>query len=389
MKPNKIAESVGNLFKQGGVTPSEPQNTHVELASQAAPEPVQSADHGERDGDGNMPKLAAFSNDRNRVLKDIAARRNAQAVTEGNEDMPATDEDGNETESNAAAPEPEGADLDAGEQEQTPDAGATTVAAQPAPAAPAPEETREIIVDGNRVQVPLSKIVEMGTRTLQKEVAADVRLNQASQLLAEAKRIAEGQQPPQGAAQHQAMDALNDDQLAELIQFGTKEQAAQAIKALRSSAPQIKPEEIVRLVQQSVGPQLSWEEGKKFAHTEYGDLLEDDDLRTIFLNKENVLRAANDQRGYAELYKAIGDEIRVKFNRPKPGQALPAAKPNASTATRTMAEKQAAKAQAPAAPRLASARLDGDGGQPKPPSRAEVIDKMRRARAFQPYAAQK
>lgn len=389
MKPNKIAESVGNLFTKGGVTPSEPTNTHVELASQAAPEPEQRPDHGERDGDGSLPKLAALSNDRSRVLKDIAARRNAQAVTEGNEDMPATDEDGNEQESNAAAPEPEGADLDAGGQEQTPDAGATTVAAQTAPAAPAPEETREIIVDGQRHQVPLSKIVEMGTRTLQKEVAADVRLNQASQLLAEAKRIAEGQQPPQGAAQPQAMGALDDDQLAELIQYGTKEQAAQAIKALRSSAPQVRPEDIARYAQQAVAPQMAFEAGKNFVQSEYGDLLGDEDLRAIFLNKENALRKSGDQRGYVELYKAIGDEIRTKFNRPKAGVRLPAAPAPTSTGNRSMAEKQAAKAQAPAAPRLASARLDGDGGQPKPPTRGEVIDKMRKARAFQPYASQK
>lgn len=389
MKPSKIAESVGNLFSKGGVTPSEPTNTHVELASQAAPEPEQRPDHGERDGDGSLPKLAAFSNDRSRVLKDIAERRNAQAVTEGNEDMPATDEDGNEQESNAAAPEPEGADLDAGEQEQTPDAGATTVAAQSAPAAPAPEETREIIVDGQRHNVPLSKIVEMGTRTLQKEVAADVRLNQASQLLAEAKRIAEGQQPPQGAAQPQAMDALNDDQLAELIQYGTKEQAAQAIKALRSSAPQYKPEDIARYAQQAVAPQMAFEAGKNFAQTEYGDILNDPDLGAIFLNRENALRNSGDQRSYVELYKAIGDDMRVKFNRPKAGAALPAATVKPSTPNRTMAEKQAAKAQAPAAPRLASARLDGEGSQPKPPTRGEVIDRMRASRAFRPYAAQK
>lgn len=388
MKPNKVAEAVGNLFKQGGVTPTEPTNTHVELASQSSPEPEQKADHGERDGDGKLPDSYAKLGDRARVLKDIAERRNAQAVTEGNEDMPATDEDGNETETNAAAPEPEGADLNAGEQDQTPDAGGTEpVAAQPVPVAPAPEETREIIVDGQRVQVPLSKIVEMGTRTLQKEVAADVRLNQASQLLAEAKRIAEQSQPPQGAAQP-TMDELNDDQLAELIQYGTKEQAAQAIKALRSSAPQVKPEDIARYAQQAVAPQMAFEAGKNFAAMEYGDILNDPDLGAIFLNRENALRKSGDQRSYVELYKAIGDDIRTKFNRPKPGAALP---PQAasSTAGRTMAEKQAAKAQAPSAPRLASARLDGEGSEPRPPTRSEIIDRTRRARGYQPYSAQK
>lgn len=133
---------------------------------------------------------------------------------------------------------------------------------------------------------------------------------------------------------------------------------------------------------------MAFAEGKKFARTEYGDLLNDPDLGAIFLMKENAFRKAGDQRGYNELYKAIGDEMRVKFVRPKPGAtAAPAAQP--STQGRTMAEKQAAKAQAPAAPRLASARLDGDGNQPRPATRAEIIDKQRRARGFQPYSAQK
>ena len=383
MRLNEAAKAVKDVFTSGGVTPSAPTNTHVELSSQSAPEPT--PNHGEKDGDGKLPELAAFKNDRARVLKEIAARSNAQADADASENMPGTDEDGNEVESTPAAPEPEGRDLDAGTQEQQPDAGATTVAAQETPAAPAaPEETRTLIIDGQTVQVPVSKIYDTGTRALQKEIAADMRLNQASALLAEAKRIAEQQHQPQQQPAAQ-VNELNDDQLAELIQFGTKEQAAQAIKALRGSSPQIKPEEIVRAAQQAVAPQMAFEAAKNFAVAEYGDILNDPDLGAIFLNRENALRKAGDQRGYTELYKAIGDDIRTKFNRPKPGQAaVPAASP--STVTRTMAEKQAAKAQAPAAPRLASARLDGEGSQPRPPTNAEIIDRQRRARGFRPYA---
>ena len=386
MKLSQAASAVKEVFATS-VTQSAPTNTHVELSSQSSPEPV--PNHGEKDGDGNLPELISVKGDRARALKEIADRRNAQAIAEGNEDLPATDEDGNEAETAAPPTEQQGADLDAGTQEQQPDAGATTVAAQETPAAPAaPEETREIIVDGQRHNVPLSKIVEMGTRTLQKEVAADLRLNQASALLAEAKRIAEQQQQPAQQPQQPQIGELNDDQLAELIQFGTREQATQAVKVLRSQNA-IKQEEIVRAAQQAVAPQMAFEAAKTYAITEYGDILNDPDLGAIFLNRENALRKAGDQRGYVELYKAIGDDMRAKFNRPKPGAAAtpPAAQP--STAGRTMAEKQAAKAQAPAAPRLASARLDGEGTQPRPPTRSEIIDRQRRARGFQPYSAQK
>ena len=134
---------------------------------------------------------------------------------------------------------------------------------------------------------------------------------------------------------------------------------------------------------------MAFEAAKSFASTEYGDLLTDPDLGTIFLQRENVARANGDQRSYTDLYKAIGDDLRTKFNRPKPGATVGTPVGQPSTQGRTMAEKQIAKAQAPAAPRLASARLDGDGTQPRAPTRSEIIDKQRRARGFQPYSAQK
>ena len=388
MKPSKIAESVGNLFTKGGVTPSEPTNTHVELASQSASEQEVRPDHGERDGDGNLPKLAALSNDRARVLKEIAERRNAQAVVEGDETVVQRDEDGNELESAPAAPEVEGKDLDAGSQEQSPDAGDTEpVAAQPAPAVPAPEEMRTLIIDGQSVQVPVSKIIETGQRALQKEIAADARLNQASQLLAEAKRLAEQQSQPKQPAGDQPVD-MTLAEATRLIRYGDDEQATKAMEWFQARQQPVKTEEIVRAAKEAVAPQMAFEAGKNFVQTEYGDLLADPDYRAIFLSKENALRESGDQRPYVELYKAIGDEMRVKFNKPKPGSTtLPAAKP--STPSRSMEEKRAAKANAPAAPKLASARLDGEGTEPRPPSRGEVIDRMRKARAFQPYAAQK
>lgn len=389
MNLKKAASAVSEAFKQSNVQPSESGNTHVVLASQAesaAPEPQ--PDHGERDGNGKLPESNALVSDRSRVLREIAERRNAQANAEAGESLPATDENGEEMESAPPAPEEDGPDLDAAPQESSPSAP-SDAPAQPAPAvaAPAPEETRTLVIDGRTVQVPISKLVETGTRALQKELAADVRLNQATQILEEAKRVA-AQQPAQPAAPAEpSLADKSDEELAELIQFGTREQATQAIKLLRrSSAPQVKPEEIVRAAQQAVAPAIAFEEGKKYAKSEYGDLLADPDLGAIFLNRENALRASGDQRGYIELYKAIGDDLRVKFNRPKPGAAgLPPAQ-QPSTTTRTMEEKRQAKAAAPAAPRLASQRLDGEGALPKPPTREQIFDRMRAARGFKRHS---
>jgi hypothetical protein len=370
MRANPIAEALKGAFTGGNITPSEPDNTHVTLASQAEPAaPDPAPNHGDKDGDGKMPEALALKGDRARALKEIAERRNAQAVEEGNESVSDPDAESNPT------PEPEaGADLGG----QDPEATTPGDQAPVVEAAPAKEETRRLVIDGRSVDV--SKIYETGERALQKEMAADVRLHQATQILEEAKRIAA---PPIQA--EPALAEKTPEELAEVIQFGTKEAAAEAIKfILNRSAPAVKPEEIVRAAQQAVAPAMAFEEGKKFVQKEYGDLLNDSDFRAIFLNKENALRAAGDQRGYVELYTAIGEEMRQKFGRPKQGAATPAPQP--STQGRTLAEKHEAKAKAPAAPRLASARLDGDGAQPKPPTREQVFDKMRAARGFRQHS---
>lgn len=346
-----------SLPKKSNIVPSEPTNTPVELASQAEPEVKRDEPMGE------LPKPNALVNDRARVLKEIAERRNAQADAEAQETV--------DEETNPPQEAEEGKDLDT--EETVVEAAPTTPAPPPVPAV---EETKTIIVDGQAMQVPISKIIEMGTRTLQKEVAADVRLNQASKLLADAQKLA---QPPQPDAAP-AIESLNDDQLAELIQFGTKEQAAQAIKALR--APQLKQEDVLKVVQQAIPHQMNFQSAKQFAESEYGDLLSDPDLGAIFLARENAARSQGDTRGYVDLYKAIGDDLRVKFNRPKPGVVTN----SASTVTvQTMQDKQAKKASAPAVPKLASARLDGEGEAPRAPTRAEVIDKLRAARGFAKY----
>lgn len=378
IKTTQIAAAVKDMFK-GGVNPAADTNTHATLSSQDEP-----PKRPEGEYDGEMPKSNAMVSDRARVLKEISDRRNAQVVgdaEEGNAVYNGTAVE--ETEAETAPPDTEikGADIEGGDEPTAPETPAAPVVAA------APEETRTLIVDGVQRQVPLSQIIERGTATLQKEVAADARLEQANRLLAEAQRVAAQAPPSKDVAQAPAVEAMNDDQLAELIQFGTKEQAAQAIKILRSSAqPAVKVEDIVRAAQQAVAPQIAFEKGKDYAIAEYGDLLQDPDLGAIFLNRENVARKSGDTRPFTELYKAIGDEMRTKFNRPKPGPAgaaTPTPKSVASTVpTRTMQEKQAAKAAAPSLPRLASARLDGDANTPRPPSRAEMFASMRRARGF-------
>lgn len=375
--------AVRDVFANSGITPSAQTNTHVELGSD--PEPPKRAD-GEYDG-AEMPRSNALVSDRSRVLKDIATRRDAQIVEnaeEGNKVIAGTAGDDNET----LPPDSEikGDDIPVDGETHAP-------AVETPPVVAPPEEMRTLIVDGKSIQVPVSKIIERGTATFQKETAADARLAEANRILEHAQRIAAQGQPSKDADLPQenvsAIAKLTPEERVRIIRYGTDEEAAQVQRYMEEQAarPQMKPEDIQREVRQAVGPQMTFEEGRKYVISEYGDLLKDPDLGAIFLNRENAARAAKDPRGYIELYKEIGEDMRKKFNRPKlgaDGAALPTPKPVASTVpVRTMEEKRELKANAPSLPRLASSRLDGDANTPRPASRAEMFASMRRARGFQ------
>lgn len=313
-------------------------------------------------------------NPRNETLRQISERANADADMTAKETVPEVDEDGNLSEPTAlVAPvdrEPESA------------------AAEPVAAAPEPEssfnadEEYDLVVNGKPMKVKGSQIIERGKQAIQKEIAADRKLELASNLLAEVQgQVARMQPPQQGAAPAQSQgNALSDEQLAEIIQYGTKEQAAQAIGMLRTTGQS--KEEMQNMAAQLprvVRDQLDFHEAAKFVQDEYGDILSDTYLKQMFFMRENELRKTGgedgrgDKRPYKELYKEIGDDLRSHFNRPKTTPSAQVAAPQ------TREEKVAAKAAAPAAPRLASARLES-AAEKKPPTREEIIERMKVSR---------
>ncbi len=346
---------------------------------------------------GDFVKANPELNPRTQAMAEIAARSNADREREASETLPAVNEDGESgapeqtleqagAEANAAA--------EAAEADEAPAPNATPGSSSAATAAPAaapaqapidPNQDYEITVEGQKVKVKGSKIVERGFATLQKETAADYKLQLAGQALAEAEKIRASAQPTQPAqaalpaqgapAQAQAAE-LGDAELAQLIQFGNPQQAAEAIKTLRARdsslvTPQAMQQFMVRNIPQVVDAQLAFREAATFAKTEYGDLLTDPYLKELFFIKEDQFRRAGDKRPYKDLYKAIGDDIRTHFNRPAaaPTQQAP-----------SMQQRTDAKAKAPAAPKLAATRLEGGAGTPKAATREEVIEGMRKSR---------
>ena len=316
-------------------------------------------------------------NPRNETLRQIAERANSDADMTEKETVPETDEDGNPSEPiTLAAPaeqEPE---------HETPYAETATAEAPALASAFNADQEYDLIVNGKPMKVKGSQIIERGKQAIQKEIAADRKLELASNLLAEVQgQVARMQPPQQGAAPAQAQgNNLTDEQLAEIIQYGTKEQAAQAIGMLRTSGQSMEGmQQMAAKLPQVVRDQLDFHEAAKFVQSEYGDILEDPYLKQMFFMRENHLRQTGgedgrgDKRPYKELYKDIGEDLRSHFNRPKTTPSAIAAVP------KTRDEKVAAKAAAPSAPKLASARLEA-AGEKKPPTREEIIERMKVSR---------
>lgn len=368
-------------------------------AVKAAPPPPPPA---ESNHDLVLLKPTPELNPRNRLMAEIAARSNAQADVDAAETVQSVDDDGNPVSAAPATPDPDqtvdeptpGDPADGtppvAAPEVTPEV-AVAAAPAPAPAQAAPDgidpnADYELVVDGKPMKVKGSQIVDAGRRALQKETTADYRLQLATQTLEEAKRIAAQLKPtPEAPA---APAALDEASLAQMIQFGTPEQAAEAVKALRTQRPDTVTTQglqqfLTTNLPAVVDAQLAFREAANHAKKEYGDLLADPYLSQLWYMKEDQMRKAGDVRAYGELYTAIGDDLRKHFNRPKPTTGLapaPAAAAPTQPAAPTLAQRQAAKAAAPAAPRLAAARMEGGADAVKPKTREEIIEQMRKAR---------
>lgn len=216
-----------------------------------------------------------------------------------------------------------------------------------------------IKVDGVTKQVERSKVIEEGIRALQKESSADRRLEEATRLLNDTRARFE-QPPAQDVAPKQpSKDAAT---MAHAIQYGTEEEAAQAISELQERNRQnvATPEQIAKWVDERYQFQSAVQEFE----TNYPDIVKDPYLCQIAADLEAHKRANGDQRHFRAIYKEIGDEImawREKISAPKP-----------------FAEKQQRKAAVETVKSASVKKAEPE--QPKPPTAAEIIEDMRAAR---------
>ena len=322
------------------------------------------------------PQPAHETNPRWRAEKEIAAAAAARREAEAAERIPGMEP--------APAPVAEVATTVAAPatEEAVPAEGGGRVE-EAAPKAIDPNAEYDLIIDGKPVKVKASQIMETGQRALQKELAADQRLELATRMLEEAKRRAEGQPPvptgaqPTGKTESAPAAGKSDAELAHSIQYGTQEQAGEAIAEIRrrdsTAVTQDSLQEfIVQQLPAAVSSQLAFHQAVTSAKDEYKDIFADPHLTTLFHVQEHQARQAGDVRSHSDLYKAIGDGIRSHFKLAAPTKA------NGPT----IAEKKVAKAAAPSVPKLASVRIETPGGPPKTPEevRDGVLAKMKAAR---------
>lgn len=265
-----------------------------------------------------------------------------------------------------------------------PDASEAQGASPPPPSTPPVavlEEERELIVDGKRIRVPVSKIVDAGIRTFQKETAADMRLAAATELLRSAQERQAQPPAPPPVVQPSDEDAV----LARQIQFGTEEEAKAAIAKLRNAAPAISPQQIAAYVQQTLAQTLpdhtAFHEANRWLRQEFAPIAEDPDLKFLFDTKEDQARKAGDRRPYKELYADIAGQITTKFNLKKPEQAAPQPTTQAS-------DRITRKAQSPRAVTGASGRMEQAQAPARAMTVAEYVQHQRQVRGLQPLDKQ-
>jgi len=176
------------------------------------------------------------------------------------------------------------------------------------------EQKYQIKVNGEETEVGHDDVIQAGIRTLQKESAADKKLEEASKLLKEAKEQAsrfEEFEPPPEEPEYEQSDAAK---IAHAMQYGNDEEAAEAVEKLMAQRNATDPNELVSQAKM----QIEHENAMSRFQDEFSDIWEDENLRAIAVAQENKLRDEGDDRDFWTVRKEVGENVRKWRDSHKP-----------------------------------------------------------------------
>lgn len=237
-------------------------------------------------------------------------------------------------------------------------------------------EFETLVIDGKEEKFEREKILEAGKRALQKESTADVRLEEATRLLKEAQKQAQPSTDVEQEKSPSQEDVTLAKSIQEKIQYGTEEEAQQAINQLLQrgkTEPAINADDVIGLVRNQIQFEndKAWFQDTPPEKGGYSDLWQDPTLRQLVLAKESEYRdEKGDTRPNREVFTDIGNEVRawrdslVKDLTPKTG----------------FEEKRQRKSKAGDTPKGAGGKQAPVNKESKPKTHEEKLDEMRKAR---------
>lgn len=187
------------------------------------------------------------------------------------------------------------------------------------------DDIETLIVDGVETAFPRSKVLDAGKRTLQKDYAADQRLEEATRILNEAKATADNltktaSQPPssqQGVDDASASAEIDSHELAKTLVDGDVDQVAETLDKLgigRQEATQVQkmdPNQVYGLVESALQMKDAMDLFQRDPESGgYSDLYADETMRQQVFDKEKVLSEESNPKPPAERLKIAAQEVR-------------------------------------------------------------------------------
>ena len=243
--------------------------------------------------------------------------------------------------------------------------------AQPAPVA-APT-VHEIEIEGQRFAVDDAQLRELA------RMGALANLAVARQQYAQPEPVA----PPAPAP----VPEINASDIYQRIAYGSKEDGEAAVRDLAAQLsqrqPAVDPNQIAMAVEQRVRQQLTMESNLQTIAREYGEIFNDTSLSQFAALKLSEARqefaARGIQKSDLDMYREACNRVRAVIGKQQPQSAVEQTQPVALQAAPSpdrLERKRAAPRNPTAVSRSAGVAIDA----PRPPTNAEIVDRIRRSR---------